>query len=54
MLSHRAEKDAADKLTKSMENVNSDKANHTPDLGGTVATRKVTDAVIKAVRDSAH
>jgi tartrate dehydrogenase/decarboxylase / D-malate dehydrogenase len=51
MLEHLGEKVAADKLMKAVEKVTSDKANHTPDLGGSATTRTVTDAVMKAIRD---
>ena len=54
MLEHLGEKNAAAKLMGAVEQVTSDKANHTPDLGGSATTRKVTDAVIKAIRDRAR
>ena len=54
MLEHLGEKVAAEKLMKAVEKVTSDKANHTPDLGGSATTRTVTDAVMKAIRDRAR
>ena len=51
MLEHLGEKDAAAKLMKAVEKVTGDKANHTPDLGGSATTRSVTDAVKKAIKD---
>jgi tartrate dehydrogenase/decarboxylase/D-malate dehydrogenase len=51
MLEHLGEKGAAEKLMKAVEKVTGDKANHTPDLGGSATTRSVTDAVKKAIRD---
>ena len=50
MLEHLGEKAAADKLMRAVEKVTSDKANHTPDLGGKATTRSVTDAVTKAIK----
>ena len=50
MLEHLGEKNAAAKLMEAVEQVTSDNANHTPDLGGSATTRKVTDAVIEAIR----
>jgi tartrate dehydrogenase/decarboxylase/D-malate dehydrogenase len=49
MLEHLGEKAAADRLMKAIERVTADPALHTPDLGGSADTRKVTDAVIRAV-----
>jgi len=54
MLEHLGEKIAADKLMKAVEKVTSDTANHTPDLGGSATTRKVTDAVTRAIMDGAR
>ena len=54
MLEHLGEKNAAAKLMEAVEQVTSDNANHTPDLGGSATTRKVTDAVIKAIRTRAR
>ncbi len=44
----------AGKWMKALEQVTGDKANHTPDLGGSATTAKVTDAVIDAIRDGAQ
>jgi tartrate dehydrogenase/decarboxylase/D-malate dehydrogenase len=51
MLEHLGERAAAEKLMKAVEKVTGDKANHTPDLGGSATTRSVTDAGKKAIRD---
>jgi tartrate dehydrogenase/decarboxylase / D-malate dehydrogenase len=50
MLDHLGEKPAADRLMRAIEKVTADPALHTPDLGGTATTRKVTDATIAAIR----
>ncbi|WP_298261085.1 tartrate dehydrogenase [Bradyrhizobium sp.] len=50
MLEHLGEKAAAQRLMRAVERVTADPALHTPDLGGTANTRKVTDAVIGAIR----
>jgi tartrate dehydrogenase/decarboxylase/D-malate dehydrogenase len=50
MLDHLGEKPAADRLMRAIEKVTADPSLHTPDLGGTATTRKVTDATIAAVR----
>ena len=50
MLEHLGEKGAAETLMMAVEKVTGDKANHTPDLGGSATTRSVTDAVKKAIR----
>ena len=50
MLEHLGEKKAADRLMKAIERVTADPDLHTPDLGGKANTRKVTDAVIGAIR----
>jgi tartrate dehydrogenase/decarboxylase/D-malate dehydrogenase len=50
MLDHRGEKPAADRLMRAIEKVTADPSLHTPDLGGTATTRKVTDATIAAIR----
>ena len=50
MLEHLGEKAAAERLMKAVERVTADPALHTPDLGGTANTRKVTDAVVSAIR----
>ena len=44
-------KEAAERdLMRAVERVTADPALHTPDLGGSANTRKVTDAVIGAIR----
>jgi len=50
MLEHLGENAAAQRLMKAIERVTADPALHTPDLGGSANTRKVTDAVISAIR----
>jgi tartrate dehydrogenase/decarboxylase / D-malate dehydrogenase len=50
MLDHLGEKAAADRLMRAIEKVTADPSLHTPDLGGTATTRKVTDATIAAIR----
>ena len=50
MLDHLGEAAAAERLMKAVERVTADPDLHTPDLGGTANTRKVTDAVIAATR----
>jgi tartrate dehydrogenase/decarboxylase / D-malate dehydrogenase len=50
MLDHLGEKPAADRLMRAIEKVTADPSMHTPDLGGTATTRKVTDATIAAIR----
>jgi tartrate dehydrogenase/decarboxylase/D-malate dehydrogenase len=50
MLDHLGEKPAANRLTRAIEKVTADPSLHTPDLGGTATTRKVTDATIAAIR----
>jgi tartrate dehydrogenase/decarboxylase / D-malate dehydrogenase len=49
MLEHLGENAAAGRLMKAIERVTADPALHTPDLGGSANTRKVTDAVIGAI-----
>ena len=49
MLEHLGENAAAQRLMKAIERVTADPALHTPDLGGSANTRKVTDAVIGAI-----
>ena len=49
MLEHLGEKPAADRLMRAIERVTANPDLHTPDLGGTANTRKVTDAVIAAI-----
>jgi tartrate dehydrogenase/decarboxylase / D-malate dehydrogenase len=50
MLDHLGEKPASDRLMRAIEKVTADPSLHTPDLGGTATTRKVTDATIAAIR----
>ena len=50
MLEHLGENAAAARLMKAIERVTADPALHTPDLGGSATTRKVTDAVVAAIR----
>jgi tartrate dehydrogenase/decarboxylase/D-malate dehydrogenase len=50
MLEHLGESAAAARLMKAVERVTADPDLHTPDLGGTANTRKVTDAVIAAIQ----
>ncbi len=50
MLEHLGEKPAADRLMHAVETVTANPELHTPDLGGNATTRKVTDAVMEALR----
>src|ERR1700761_9091564 len=50
MLEHLGEPAAATRLMRAIERVTADPSLHTPDLGGAATTRKVTDAVIGAIR----
>ncbi len=50
MLDHLGEAAAAQRLMKAIERVTADPDLHTPDLGGAANTRKVTDAVIRAIQ----
>jgi tartrate dehydrogenase/decarboxylase/D-malate dehydrogenase len=50
MLEHLGEKAAAARLMKAVERVTANPDLHTPDLGGKANTRKVTEAVIGAIR----
>jgi tartrate dehydrogenase/decarboxylase/D-malate dehydrogenase len=50
MLEHLGEAKAARRLMRAVEKVTADKDNHTPDLGGRATTRRVTDAVVDALR----
>jgi tartrate dehydrogenase/decarboxylase/D-malate dehydrogenase len=50
MLEHLGEKVAAERLMRAVERVTADPELHTPDLGGTATTKKVTDAVCEALR----
>jgi tartrate dehydrogenase/decarboxylase / D-malate dehydrogenase len=50
MLEHLGEKPAAERLMRAIERVTADPSLHTPDLGGSATTRKVTDAVIAAIQ----
>ena len=49
MLEHLGEIAASQRLMKAIERVTADPALHTPDLGGSANTRKVTDAVVGAI-----
>jgi tartrate dehydrogenase/decarboxylase / D-malate dehydrogenase len=53
LLDHLGEKKAAARLLSAIEAVVADKANHCPDLGGRATTRKVTDAVVAALKNPA-
>jgi hypothetical protein len=44
-----AEKPAAERLMKAVEQVTADPSLHTPDLGGKATTKQVTDAVCEAL-----
>jgi len=50
MLEHLGENAAGERLMRAIERVTADPRNHTPDLGGNATTRRVTDAVVEAVR----
>jgi tartrate dehydrogenase/decarboxylase/D-malate dehydrogenase len=50
MLDNLGEKAASARLMRAIERVTADASLHTPDLGGTSTTRKVTDAVIAAIQ----
>jgi tartrate dehydrogenase/decarboxylase / D-malate dehydrogenase len=50
MLEHLGERPAASRLMRAIEKVTADPALHTPDLGGNATTRRVTDAVVDAIR----
>jgi tartrate dehydrogenase/decarboxylase/D-malate dehydrogenase len=50
LLEHLGEDTAAARLMKAIERVTADPSLHTPDLGGSANTRKVTDAVVGAIR----
>ncbi len=52
MLEHLGEKPAADRLMRAVERVTADPALHTPDLGGTTTTQRVSDAVCGALRQA--
>jgi tartrate dehydrogenase/decarboxylase/D-malate dehydrogenase len=49
MLEHLGERAASARLMKAVDQVTADKNFHTPDLGGSATTRKVTDAVCRAL-----
>lgn len=49
MLEHLGENASARRLMKAIERVTADPKLHTPDLGGSADTRKVTDAVVSAI-----
>jgi tartrate dehydrogenase/decarboxylase/D-malate dehydrogenase len=50
MLDHLGEKAAAARLMRAIERVTADRSLHTPDLGGSATTNKVTDAVCEILR----
>jgi tartrate dehydrogenase/decarboxylase / D-malate dehydrogenase len=49
MLEHLGEKAASERLMKAVGEVTADRNFHTPDLGGSATTRKVTDALCRAL-----
>jgi tartrate dehydrogenase/decarboxylase/D-malate dehydrogenase len=49
MLEHLGEKTAAARLMKAVDEVTANKEFHTPDLGGSATTRRVTEAVCRAI-----
>ncbi|MDT7951387.1 MAG: tartrate dehydrogenase [Acetobacteraceae bacterium] len=49
MLDHLGEPEASARLMRAVERTTADPANHTPDLGGTATTRRVTGAVLAAL-----
>jgi tartrate dehydrogenase/decarboxylase/D-malate dehydrogenase len=49
MLEHLGEKSAAARLMRAIERVTADPSLHTPDLGGTATTDRVTRAVCDAL-----
>jgi tartrate dehydrogenase/decarboxylase/D-malate dehydrogenase len=49
LLEHLGEGNAAKRLMRAVERVTSDKALHTPDLGGRATTKQVTEAVLAAL-----
>ena len=49
MLDHLGEQPAAARLMGAIEQTLSNRDLHTPDLGGSAATKNVTDAVIRAI-----
>jgi tartrate dehydrogenase/decarboxylase/D-malate dehydrogenase len=50
MFDHLGEFAASQRLMAAIERVTADRSLHTPDLGGTATTRKVTDAVLDFIR----
>lgn len=50
LLEHIGQPTAAARLMKAIERVTAMEENHTPDLGGSATTRRVTDAVLHAIR----
>jgi tartrate dehydrogenase/decarboxylase / D-malate dehydrogenase len=50
LLDHLGEQEASQKLMDAIERVTADASLHTPDLGGTATTRKVTDAMLDLIR----
>ena len=51
MLEHLGERGAAQRLMSAIENVTPNPELHTPDLGGTATTRRITDAMLDTVRN---
>jgi tartrate dehydrogenase/decarboxylase / D-malate dehydrogenase len=49
MLEHLGEKPAAARVMRAIERVTADVSLHTPDLGGSADTRRVTDAICAAL-----
>jgi tartrate dehydrogenase/decarboxylase / D-malate dehydrogenase len=52
MLEHLGEQAAADRLMRAIGRVTASAEFHTPDLGGSATTGKVTQAVIRAIRET--
>jgi len=50
MLEHLGENAAAQRLMRAIERATANGELHTPDLGGTATTQRVTDGVIAAIR----
>ena len=50
MLDHLGEKGSSARLMRAIERVTADPSLHTPDLGGTATTRRVTDAMIASIQ----
>jgi tartrate dehydrogenase/decarboxylase/D-malate dehydrogenase len=49
MLEHLGEAAAAKRLMRAIERVTADSSLHTPDLGGSATTERVTEAVCAAI-----